>query len=85
MRGVADMDRDGVEGEILYTSFGLSMFSIPDADFQFACFRAFNDWLAEYCASVPHRLFGVAMIPTEPMDSAIAEMERCAKMGLRRR
>ena len=60
------MDRDGVEGEILYTSFGLSMFSIPDADFQHACFRAFNDWLAEYCAGVPRRLFGVAMIPTDP-------------------
>ena len=79
---VADMDRDGVEGEILYTSFGLSMFTIPDAEFQLACFRAFNDWMAEYCASVPRRLFGVAMIPTEPKDSAIAEMERCAKMGL---
>src|SRR5579875_3655268 len=42
---LADMDRDGVEAEILYTSFGLSMFSIPDPDFQLACFRPLNDCL----------------------------------------
>jgi predicted TIM-barrel fold metal-dependent hydrolase len=79
---VADMDRDGVEAEILYTSFGLSMFSIPDPDFQLACFRAFNDWLAEYCAGARGRVFGVAMIPTDRMEDATAEMARCRKMGL---
>jgi predicted TIM-barrel fold metal-dependent hydrolase len=80
---LADMDRDGVEGEILYTSFGLSMFSIPDPDFQHACFRAFNDWLAEFCAGAPGRLFGVAMIPTDPIENATAEMARCKKLGLK--
>jgi predicted TIM-barrel fold metal-dependent hydrolase len=80
---LADMDRDGVEGEILYTSFGLSMFSIPDPDFQQACFRAFNDWLAEFCATSPKRLFGIAMIPTDSVERDVAELERCAKLGMR--
>jgi uncharacterized protein len=80
---ITDMDRDGVEAEILYTSFGLSMFSIPDPDFQLACFRAFNDWLAEYSDGAKGRLFGVAMIPTDPIETATAEMARCRNLGLR--
>ncbi|HKD65479.1 MAG TPA: amidohydrolase family protein [Candidatus Binataceae bacterium] len=80
---VKDMERDGVEAEILYTTFGLFLFAIDDLDLQFACFQAFNDWVANYCASSPGRLFGVAMIPTEPAERATAEMERCMRAGLK--
>lgn len=80
---IKDMERDGVEAELLYTTFGLILFAIKDREFQFACFQAFNDWLANFCASFPNRLFGAAMIPTEPIERAVGEMERCAKMGLR--
>ena len=48
---IADQDRDNVEAEILYTSFGLTMYKIEDLDFQFACMQAFNDWSANFCAS----------------------------------
>src|SRR5579884_165963 len=80
---IRDMERDGIEAEILYCTFGLFLFAIDDPDLQFACFQAFNDWLANFCASFPKRLFGVAMIPTEPVERAAAEMERCARAGLR--
>ncbi len=80
---IEDMERDGVEAEILYTTFGLFLFAIEDLDLQFACFQAFNDWVSNYCAGSPRRLFGVAMIPTEPVERAVAEMERCARAGLR--
>jgi predicted TIM-barrel fold metal-dependent hydrolase len=80
---IVDMERDGVEAELLYTTFGLILFAIKDQDFQFACFQAFNDWLANFCASFPNRLFGAAMIPTEPIARGIGEMGRCAKMGLK--
>ncbi|HZY59949.1 MAG TPA: hypothetical protein VFE56_09310, partial [Candidatus Binataceae bacterium] len=45
-----DQDIDGVLAEVLYTSNGLPLFGLEDAELQFACFRVFNDWLAEYCA-----------------------------------
>jgi predicted TIM-barrel fold metal-dependent hydrolase len=80
---VRDMERDGIEAEILYCTFGLFLFAIDDPDLQFACFQAFNDWLVNFCASSPNRLFGVAMIPTEPVERAAAEMQRCARQGLR--
>jgi predicted TIM-barrel fold metal-dependent hydrolase len=77
-----DQDRDGVEAEVLYTTFGTTFYPMTDLDFQLACMQAFNDWLANFCATAPKRLFGVAMIPTEPLDRAVKEMERCRKMGM---
>ncbi|HEV3111840.1 MAG TPA: hypothetical protein VGY99_15240 [Candidatus Binataceae bacterium] len=79
---IADQDRDGVNAEVLYTTFGSCMYAIDELDFQFACMQAFNDWLANFCASVPKRLYGAAMIPTEPIERAIGEMARCAKTGV---
>ncbi len=80
---VKEMDVEGIEAELLYTSFGLTMFSIPDLDFQYACFQAFNDWLANFSVSAPKRLFGVAMLPTAPLERTVSELERIAKMGMR--
>lgn len=80
---VKELDREGIEAELLYTSFGLGMFGLSDLEYRWACFRAFNDWLAEFSAAHPKRLFGIAMIPTDDIDRAVAELERCAKLGMR--
>ncbi|MGO9059098.1 MAG: amidohydrolase family protein [Candidatus Binataceae bacterium] len=78
---IKENDREGVEAELMYTSHGLIMYAIPDREFRFACFQAFNNWLGEFCAAAPKRLFGIAMIPTDDIDRAVSELERCAKMG----
>lgn len=79
----AELDREGIEAEILYTTIGLSLFGIKDCDLRRACFAAFNDWLAEHCAGASKQLFGVAMIATDDIDLSVVELERCANMGLR--
>jgi predicted TIM-barrel fold metal-dependent hydrolase len=79
----AELDREGIEAELLYTTVGLTFFSLEDHEFRRACFRAFNDWLAEHCAGAPKRLFGVAMIATDDIDRGVAELERCVNKGLR--
>src|SRR5205814_397028 len=58
-------------------------FSIGDLDYQFACFQAWNDWMADFCKVYEKRLFAVALIPTEPIERAVAEMQRTAGRGLR--
>jgi len=80
---IADQELDGVKAEVLYTSNGLALFSIQDAELQRACFKVYNDWLAEYCAVNPRRLIGVALISVLDIPEAVKELERCAKMGLR--
>jgi hypothetical protein len=41
-----DMELDGVEGEVIYTTLGFRQFWFKDAALQQACFRAYNNWLA---------------------------------------
>jgi uncharacterized protein len=79
----AELDREGMDGEIIYTSTGLTFYALKDQEFRQACFRAFNDWLAEHCGAAPKQLFGVAMIATDDVDRSVVELERCVAMGLR--
>lgn len=80
---IKEMDTDGVEAEVLYPSMGMRIYSIPDEKLQAACFRAYNDWLAEFCATDPKRLYGIALIPTYNIDVGVRELKRAAKMGYR--
>ena len=78
-----DMELDGVEAAVLYTTMGFVLFWIEDAEFQQDCFRVYNDWLAEFCSYAPGRFAGLAMISLFDIDRARRELERCAKMGLK--
>ena len=79
---IKDMNIDGVSAEVLYPSQGLFYFKIPDPELLSAVFRAYNDWLAEFCNTNPDRLKGIAMINVDDIQDAISELERSAKMGL---
>jgi predicted TIM-barrel fold metal-dependent hydrolase len=79
---VQEMAMDGVSGEVLYPSFALDLFGLQDAALQEACFRVYNDWIMEYCAVAPERLYGVACIPTYDIDHGVAELQRCRQAGL---
>ena len=78
-----DQDVDGVVAEVLYTTLGMPLFRLPDFELQGACFRVYNDWLAELCAYNPKRLTGLALISLADIPLAVNELEHCAKAGLR--
>ncbi len=78
-----EMAVDGVSLEVLYATRGMTLFRLEDVPLQEACVRAFNDWLIEYCAVSPERLFGVGLISLYDIDNAVAELERCRNAGLR--
>ena len=79
-----EQDIDGIDAEVLFFGGGLggAVNKFPDADANLALVRAYNDRLADYCSIAPDRLIGAAVIPANGIDEAIAEMERCKKMGL---
>jgi predicted TIM-barrel fold metal-dependent hydrolase len=79
---LADMRLDGVAGEVLYPSQGLFYFRVTDPALMSAIFRAYNDWLAEFCRTDPARLKGIAMINLDDVALAIEELERTARLGL---
>jgi uncharacterized protein len=78
-----DQDVDGVCAEVLFPTLGMPLFQLKDDELQRACFRVYNDWAAQFCSYNPKRMVGAALISLTDMNAAIAELERCAKLGLR--
>ena len=79
---VKDMDLDGVAAGVLYPSQGLTLFRVPATDVLSASFRAYNDYLAEFCSPYPNRLKGIAMVNVDDVADGTQELERAANLGL---
>jgi len=80
---VAEQRKDGVLAEVLYSSYGMQLFHLEDAGLRDACFRAFNDWAADYCHEDPSRLVGIGLVALDDIAGATAELRRIAGKGLR--
>jgi predicted TIM-barrel fold metal-dependent hydrolase len=83
------MDDEGIDACVLFPS--LSCFFGPldpiealrDAQFTLACQQAYNDWVTDFCAASPKRLFAMGAVPLQDVELAIAETERVVKqLGL---
>jgi predicted TIM-barrel fold metal-dependent hydrolase len=76
-------DADGVAAEVLYSSYGMQLYHLDDGALRHACFAAFNDWAAEYCAHDANRLVGIGLIALDDIAAAVAELRRIAAAGLK--
>lgn len=74
-----DMDRDGAEASIMYGP--TDPMAIADPELRRLCYQAYNDWLSEFCAARPERLFGVPQLSMEDPVAARDELARLAKRG----
>jgi predicted TIM-barrel fold metal-dependent hydrolase len=79
---IVDLDEDGVWGEMLYPTIALFGFMTPDPELRWASCRAYNDWLAETFAAQSSRFAGAAIVAVQEVDTALAEIERVAELGL---
>ena len=80
---VKDQDRDGVQAEVLYGVLGATS-RLNDPEAAVEVMRIYNEWLADFCSVHPERFGGLASIPNNPLEAAIAEVERVAKRGVLR-
>jgi predicted TIM-barrel fold metal-dependent hydrolase len=80
---IKDQDIDGVHAEVLYTTLGMPLFGLDDAELQRACFRTYNDWVAEFAAHDRKRFHAIALISLEDIGEGAKELERAAKLGLK--
>lgn len=78
-----DQDTDGVSGEVLYATYAMNLYAMPDAELQEASFNAYNAWLAEMCSHAPDRLVGLALISVYNVDNAVKALQHWTKHGLR--
>ncbi len=91
---LAAMDQEGLDRTVLFPSRGLFVLgldSVPmmgtdglEPDFAAAIARAYNDWLHDFCAVAPGRMFGAGMVAPHDVDAAVLEARRCVeKLGFR--
>src|SRR5438093_2025412 len=78
---LADMDRDGIDATVMYGP--IVPLLISDPELRRVCYRAYNDWLAEFCATAPDRLIGAGLIPVDDPAGAAEEVRHLARIGLR--
>jgi predicted TIM-barrel fold metal-dependent hydrolase len=81
---LADMDLDGVDGEVLYTDpTGGAGFYALEATVGLAAMRAFNSAALDFASVAPDRLVVVHLLPLHDIDMAIAELHRIVEDGAR--
>jgi len=78
------LDAEGISAAVMYPGLGLSLPAIQDPALAVASCRVYNDWIAEYCATDPRRLIGIAALPLQDPAAAAAEARRAVHaLGLR--
>ena len=70
------MDAEGIDVAVLFPTRGLFAHAkeYDDDEFAAAVSRAYNDWLADFCAHDPERMYGAAMVPAQNVPAAVAEL-----------
>jgi predicted TIM-barrel fold metal-dependent hydrolase len=76
---LADMDLEGIDVAVLYPSLGLNFWAIENPTAAVALARAYNSWLAEYCAKDPRRLVGAALLPFQDPEASVTELRRAVR------
>jgi predicted TIM-barrel fold metal-dependent hydrolase len=74
---LAVLDSEGIDVAVLFPSLGLMFGLYEDPAAAAALCAAGNDWVADYCATDPRRLAGVATLPQQDPAVAVTELERC--------
>ena len=80
---IKDLERDGVDAEVLFPNKGLTIWATPDPLFSQAMCRVWNDWAWEVFGPHNDRLSPMACVASADIDGAIAEIQRCANLGFR--
>jgi predicted TIM-barrel fold metal-dependent hydrolase len=80
-RRLVEMAQDSIEQAVVYPTQFLGISSLPDLDFAEAQARAYNRWIADYCAAAPKRLFGIAAVPQTEVERAIRVISDARELG----
>ena len=77
------MDAEGIDVAVLFPTRGLFAHAkeYDDDELAAAISRAYNNWMADFCAADPERMYGAAMVPAQNVQAAVEETRR-AKLEL---
>ena len=79
-----DMDEIGVDKALLFpTLFAEYLPAVDNPDLAYALSRAYNNWIYDFCAAAPGRLFPVGVLPMQDPSFAIEEARRISARGFK--
>jgi predicted TIM-barrel fold metal-dependent hydrolase len=79
---LADADKEGIDGMVFFPSAALGLPGYQDRRFAADMARAYNRWMAGWCAQQPKRLHGVCLVPIEDVPTSIEIMREGKELGL---
>ncbi len=80
---IADLDRDGLDAEIVYGCLMINEM-IGDGEMRLWADQVYNDWVADFAKRADAtRVFPLALVPNHDPLAAAAEVRRCAGLGLK--
>jgi uncharacterized protein len=75
---VKDMDVEGVDVNMVLPSGGIPGFSaVDDVALELAMYRAYHQFLRDYCGPYPERLTSVVLVSGRDVPGSVAEIRRC--------
>jgi predicted TIM-barrel fold metal-dependent hydrolase len=77
------LDRDNVEGMILFASWARYNYHLEDAKLQRSIFRSYNEWIMDFASHAPRRIFPAPMISILDIETAVEDMRHFVKRGAR--
>src|SRR5258706_131364 len=73
------LDETGISRSVLYPTLGLAVGRFVAEHWAIAACRAYNTWLYEKFTSNNSRLKGMALLPIQDVEAAVAELRRAVK------
>jgi predicted TIM-barrel fold metal-dependent hydrolase len=77
---LADMDRDGVQAEVIFGILGAAT-RLNDHEASAEMFRIYNDWVVDLTRPHRDRMLPLACLPYGDVAAAVREIHRAAKLG----
>jgi predicted TIM-barrel fold metal-dependent hydrolase len=94
VKRLAELDHEGISGEVIFPDFGLPFELHPPLTAAIVGFastpeqveaanRAYNRWLVDFCGTSPERLFGLALVSFADIEDTVAEIRWAKEAGLK--
>ncbi len=81
-----EITEDETDAEVIFNGVGTVWNGIKlmrDKELSLACFKAYNDWIAEFQAYAPEHFLCNATLPTTGIRDCLDELHRIVDLGLR--
>ncbi|MDR2188113.1 MAG: amidohydrolase [Azonexus sp.] len=78
-----DMERDGIDAELIYPTTGLLAARITNREAAVATAKIWNDWVWDYFDGLRNKFVPAAFLPLTGFEELIAEMKRCLAKGFK--